>query len=353
MPFFRLIRCGLPLVCAASGLPLAVPAQVPTPPLAALQLPTDNRALFDGPGDAFYQFVDRTFEGEKSTPWEGGQFGFVRDPRRVGGQIAYARFHEGLDIKPLQRDAAGEPLDEVRAILGGSVVHVSNSSSASNYGRYVVVEHNWGEGPFFSLYAHLASIAVEVGARLTPGQALGRMGYTGAGIDKRRAHLHVELNLLWSSDFESWASSQLSSANRHGNYNGMNLIGLDLAALYGAQRKDPALSLTRFIRTSPAYFEVAIPGTARMEIAQRYPWLVQPQSASSPPASWRVTFTRWGLPVLIRPGSDTVAAPAVTAVHEDPLPHALNTRGLVTGSGREAKLTASGLQFLRLACGLP
>jgi hypothetical protein len=85
-----------------------------------LLLPTDNRALFDEPAQ-FFQFVDRDFEGAKSTPWEGGQFGFVRDPRRLGRGIAYARFHEGLDIKPLQRDAQGNPQDEVRAIADGIV----------------------------------------------------------------------------------------------------------------------------------------------------------------------------------------------------------------------------------------
>jgi hypothetical protein len=66
-----------------------------------LHLPTGNEALLKGDGAGYFQFVDRNFEGQQTTPWEGGQFGFWRDPRRVDSSIAYARFHEGLDVKPL------------------------------------------------------------------------------------------------------------------------------------------------------------------------------------------------------------------------------------------------------------
>src|ERR1043165_536033 len=90
-----------------------------------LVLPTDNDALFSGDGPAFYQYVDRDYNGVKSTPWEGGQYGFVRDPKSTGGGVVYTRFHEGIDIKSRHRDANGEPLDEVRAIAAGEVVHVS------------------------------------------------------------------------------------------------------------------------------------------------------------------------------------------------------------------------------------
>src|SRR4030095_13214568 len=84
---------------------------------AALDLtfPTQNRALLQGDGEGFYMFIDRDFQGEKSTPWEGGQYGFVRDPRVTSGGLVYARFHEGADIKPLQRSSTGEPLDMVTA----------------------------------------------------------------------------------------------------------------------------------------------------------------------------------------------------------------------------------------------
>src|SRR5205823_96036 len=44
-----------------------------------LGLPTDNDSLFSGGGAAFYQYIERNYNGVKSTPWEGGQYGFVRD----------------------------------------------------------------------------------------------------------------------------------------------------------------------------------------------------------------------------------------------------------------------------------
>src|SRR5438876_598761 len=90
-----------------------------------LVLPTDNDALFSGDGPAFYQYIERDYQGVKSTPWEGGQYGFVRDPVETPEGIVYTRFHEGIDIRPLQRDARGEPLDQVRVIADGQVVHVN------------------------------------------------------------------------------------------------------------------------------------------------------------------------------------------------------------------------------------
>ncbi len=317
-----------------------------------LRLPTVNDTLFAGDGPAFYQFVDRTFEGEKSTPWEGGQFGFVRDPRRIGSQLAYARFHEGLDIKPVKRDNSGEPLDDVMAISAGRVVHVSKTPSHSNYGRYIVVEHDWGGGPFYSLYAHLNATQVETGEAVQAGHVLGRLGYTGAGIDKRRAHLHAELTMLWSLDFQRWYDTGFATANHHGVYNGQNLIGLDLAALYLDCRREPQLTVSAFVRRTAPYFEVTVPGTAKMEIAARYPWLLDGSRPAGATASWSVTFSAWGLPVRVRAADRQVTAPIVTAIQESPLPHTLNSRGLVTGSGREAKLTPSGMSFIRLACGL-
>src|SRR6476660_10170892 len=121
-----------------------------------LVLPTDNDALFSGDGPAFYQSVDRDYDGAKSAPWEGGQYGFVRDPKSSGGGVIYTRFHEGIDIRSVHRDANGEPQDEVRAIADGEVVHVSPVAGYSNYGKYIVIEHRCGGSNYYSLYAHLS-----------------------------------------------------------------------------------------------------------------------------------------------------------------------------------------------------
>src|ERR1043166_1219431 len=78
----------------ASFVSLTVAAQSPA---LDLILPTDNDALFHGGGPEFYQYVERDYKGVKSTPWEGGQYGFVRDPVETPAGIVYTRFHEGID----------------------------------------------------------------------------------------------------------------------------------------------------------------------------------------------------------------------------------------------------------------
>ncbi len=64
-----------------------------------ISLPTDNDALFRGGGPDFYQYIERDFQGEKSTPWEGGRYGFVRNPVSTAQGLIYTKFHEGIDIR--------------------------------------------------------------------------------------------------------------------------------------------------------------------------------------------------------------------------------------------------------------
>src|SRR5260370_35012414 len=104
-----------------------------------LVLPTDNDALLSGDSPAFYQSVDRDYNGAKSAPWEGGQYGFVRDPKSTGEGGIYTRFHEGIDIRSVHRDANGEPLDELHAIADGQVGHVSPVPGYSNDGTYIAI----------------------------------------------------------------------------------------------------------------------------------------------------------------------------------------------------------------------
>src|SRR5213079_282265 len=188
-----------------------------------LVLPTDNDALFSGDGPAFYQYIERNYKGLKSTPWEGGQYGFVRDPTDTAGGVVYTRFHEGIDIRPLHRDANGEPLDEVRAIADGTIVLTNPAAGYSNYGKYVVIEHHWDGSNFFSLYGHLSEIAVRPGNNVARGQRIGRMGHTGEGINQARSHVHLELNMLLSHEFNHWHQTFFpGEQNHHDIYNGLN-----------------------------------------------------------------------------------------------------------------------------------
>src|SRR6266446_2868088 len=153
-------------------LSISMAAQTAQSQALNLVLPTDNDALFSGDATEFYQYVERNYKGTKSTPWEGGQYGFVRDPTDTAGGVVYTRFHEGIDIRPLHRDAHGEPLDEVRAIADGKVVHVNSVPGYSNYGRYIVIEHHWDSSSYYSLYGHLSSIAVQSGDTVNLGQRI-------------------------------------------------------------------------------------------------------------------------------------------------------------------------------------
>src|SRR5690606_30516596 len=119
-------------------------------------------------------------------------------------------------IAPARRDARGEPEDIVCAIADGTVAYATANARLSNYGNYVIVAHTWdGGGTFYSLYAHLREIDVDAGRTVSRGDALGRMGHTGDGIDRRRAHVHLELCLMLSSRFDDYNGKFNKLANPH------------------------------------------------------------------------------------------------------------------------------------------
>lgn len=309
-------------------------------------LPTENDALFRGKPEQFYMYTDRDFEGVKSRPWQGGAYGFTRSPERIRGSVLTTKFHEGIDIKPLRRDASGEPLDEVRAIESGRVVHTSNDAKDSNYGRLAVVEHEVEGTPVFSVYAHLATVEVRPGQALAKGDRIGRLGYTGAGIDRRRAHLHLEIALLWHDQFETWHPANFSAPNKHGIYNGINLMGLDGADFYLRQRKDPSLTLARFVRGKEPFFRVRLPESPHFQLPRRYPWLVRGKTEGA--RSWLVSFTAAGFPVSIQASPEPADTPRVEWVAAAKFPYPKLTRRLVDGSRERPRFGESGKKLVDL-----
>lgn len=316
-----------------------------------LVLPTDNDAIFSDRPQDFYMYVHRNFEGHDPRPWSGGMYGNVRTPQRFPGGVSYSRFHEGIDIRPVQRDARGEPLDEVRSIAAGRVVYVNAGAGSSSYGRYVVVRHDWGYGPFYSLYAHLNGIDTEVGREVAAGDRLATLGYTGVGIDRARAHLHLELNLLLSERYDDWHRQRLNSPNHHGLYNGINLVGIDIGALYLEHRANPQVTLPGFISRMEPYWRVRVPKQGRLELVERYPWLGRSMDRADGAASWELTFSRSGVPLRVEPVTTASRGPELVWVRESAVPHAWNTRDRLTGSGARASFSASGLNYVRLVTG--
>lgn len=280
-----------------------------------LRLPTENVALFEeGGGPDFFQYTDRWRDGENLRPWQAGQYGFVRTPvEGAAGDTVFTRFHEANDIHNLRRDAEGEPLDTVRATDAGLVAYTNEAPAASNYGNYVVVEHVWNGAPYFSLYAHLSEVFVGDGARVRQGEALGRVGYTGAGINKRRAHVHSELNVLINENFQRWIDKHFGG-NAHGIYSGLNLRGFDPAGYFEALRENPDLTVPEYVRRQEPYYKIAVPNTGPIDMLRRYPWM-RPNAgrgATTNAPAWEMRFTRGGFPLAVEPIQKEIAEPTVT-----------------------------------------
>ncbi|MGB4468244.1 MAG: M23 family metallopeptidase [Azovibrio sp.] len=102
----------------------------------------------------------------------GSPFGLRLDPFGRGRAI-----HEGLDF-------VAPPGTPVVAAAGGVVV---NAAYHPEFGNLVEINHG---GELMTRYAHLASMAVEVGSVVRRGQRLGALGSTGRSTGP---HLHFEV----------------------------------------------------------------------------------------------------------------------------------------------------------------
>ena len=312
-----------------------------------LRLPTANHHLLTNEPEKFYMYVDRTFEGEVSKCWQAGGYGFVRTPIRLNGQVVYTHFHEGIDIAPLQRDSIGNPLDEVASIADGTVVHISPLAGRSNYGKYVVVEHRWEDSAVYSLYAHLAEISCQPGDVVKAGKALGRMGFTGVGLNRTRAHLHLELTLLMNAHYEEWNTRNRGGINYQGLFNGMNLEGAEVSRFFLEQQKNPELQFSEFMLATPVQFKVLVPAApTKPDFLLRYPWLLRGSADGA--VSWEISFSGTGLPVGIAASQRQVTAPLVSQIRPAQVPQRYLTRGLVTGEGTQASLTPAGKKLVAL-----
>jgi murein DD-endopeptidase MepM/ murein hydrolase activator NlpD len=326
---------------------ISMPAQAAQHELVDLVLPTDNDALFSGDGPAFYQYVERNYKGVKSTPWEGGQYGFVRDPTNTGDGVVYTRFHEGIDIRPLHRDANGDPLDEVRAIADGKVVHTNLVPGYSNYGKYVVIEHRWDGSSYYSLYGHLNSIRVHPGDSVARGQPIAIMGYTGVGINRERAHLHLELDLMFSRQFEAWHNAFFRNDPNHNSiYNGLNLAGLDVARLYLALHKNPSLTIPEFLNDEETFYKVTLPKSRHFDLPKLYPWMIAGKRNEK--SSWDVSFARSGVPLRIESSDRHVTQPELSYVKKSSSDYSHLTRDVIGGRASNAQLTGYGQQLMSL-----
>lgn len=289
----------------------------PEPAGLEIDLPTSNRALLNGRPEHFYQGLNVTVDSLRPERWEGGQYGFVRDPvPTIIGTRTFRRVHEGLDIRPVGRDAQGEPVDTVRTIAPGRVAYVNASAGSSSYGKYIVVEHEWSGSPVYSLYAHLAEVLTSEGAAVEAGDALGKMGYTGRGLGRSRAHVHLEIGLLLNQYQPLWFDEYFGTSNIHGRFFGTNIAGAPAADLYLQLEEDPGLTFPEFVTNLDEGYVVDLPGRQPLDLLRRYPWL-GPEAAAADPdsvAAWRLSFTQEGLPIRVEVADEEVDRATVEGV---------------------------------------
>ena len=282
-----------------------------------LVLPTENGALFNDAPDKFYMGLNMTVDSLRPEKWEGGQYGFVRDPvPTIFGQRTFRRVHEGVDIAPVGRDAQGEPIDTVFAIDRGRVAYANTSAGASSYGKYVVVEHEWSGSPIYSLYAHLSEVFVSEGEAVAQGAQLGKMGYTGRGLGRARAHTHLEIAFMVNEHEPLWFAEYFGSNDLHGRFFGTNLAGVPPAELYLALRENPGLTFPEYVRSLDEGYVVDLPGGKPLDLLERYPWLGEEAAAANPAdvPAWRIAFTQEGAPIRVEVGPEPVDRPPVEGV---------------------------------------
>jgi murein DD-endopeptidase MepM/ murein hydrolase activator NlpD len=254
--------------------------------------PTPHQAWNEGKPPA--SFLQQAGSGDPAS----GGFGGVRS----GG----THFHEGIDIVPLSRDRRGEPMDDVVAAMTGVVRHINSSAGDSGYGRYIVLEHPDETPGVYTLYAHLARIAqgLRVGAVVKAGEVLGMMGHSSGGysIPKDRSHLHFEIGLMITRDFQNWyGQKKFGSANGQGLWNGMNLMGIDPLDFLGLWRTKRVNTFQEYFAQVEPVVTVRIATLHTPDFIVRYPSLLTKPLPLGPVAGWEIKFNWTGLPIAWTP----------------------------------------------------
>lgn len=311
--------------------------------------PTANTNLYRAGGEG--EFFTPTANPSVEPDWMSGSFGCVRN----SGSL----FHEGVDIRALEHDRAGEPVDVVRSIADGVVLYVSANSGASNYGKYILVGHRVNGLDVVSVYAHLRTIGdgVRAGLRVRTGDPIGVLGRTAntrSGISKDRAHLHLEIALFMNKDFDAWYRKQIPGAkNDHGMFSGLNLAGLDPRMLYLEQKRlGYRFNLVEFVQSHPELCRVRI-RKKNLNFTQRYQALVEtnPAIPEESIAGYEVVLAYTGTPVKFIPLTAEMLSgrPEVELISVDEtVQKKYRCRKLVTRSGSKWRLAANGEKVISL-----
>lgn len=250
--------------------------------------PTDNQALFKN--EPLEKYIQPTASGNVIS----GTYGCVRNN-------GY-RFHEGIDIKSIQRNRHNAPQDKVFAMLSGTIVYINRKPGLSSYGQYIVLEHTDKNLHFYTLYAHLANIEKNLSIKqsIKQHQLLGQMGNTSCTrIPMCRAHLHFEIGLKLGNEatFSQWYTSQkFTTSNKHGQWNGLNLTGLNPLDFFKAN-----LPFSDFLKTQPIAFTLVIATHQTPNFILRNSTLLTTPLSKTKIHGWEIAFNWVGAPLQWTP----------------------------------------------------
>ncbi len=308
------------------------------------QFPTANHALYEV-GNELKFFAPTS----PDRPWTTGSFGCVRSD---GWQM-----HEGLDILHQHTDRYGEPTDPVLATADGTVMYVNNKPGLSNYGKYIVIRHVVEGIEIYSLYAHLSEASVKAGQNVRADQPIaimGRTSNTSERIDKNRAHVHFELNVLVNDNYAAWfKKNSAGERNDHGEWNGQNLNGLDeREILLGEHNPVSKFSLLTFLRSQTELCRVLVRAT-NFPYLKRYAALVlrNPKAEKEGIAGYEIALNYNGVAFALMPRAESEiksrAKFQLLSVNE-PVERANSCRKLVVQRGGHWELGNEGLRELEL-----
>jgi len=315
----------------------------------------DPGLVWPTPNDAFWkrEGLEAFIQPTPGNTVSSGLFGGVRNN-------GY-RFHEGLDMKSVQRDRRNRVIDQVTAALPGTVAYINKIGGNSSYGRYVVLEHEYGGLNFYTLYAHLNSIqyGLAIGQTLPAGGKIGIMGRSATyNIPDYQTHLHFEIGLRLTNNFQSWYDwVKLGGPNYHGMYNGANLLATDPLPIFVASRDSKFTSYKAVLAAIPRAFSLRIYTPKVPELVRRSPALLTKPVPAEGVVAWDVEFSWYAMPLSFTPRTaGEVPARKVGEIrvlgYSKPLIEANKSRSTLIFEGNTIRYGKYLLQVIQLVFGL-
>ncbi len=149
--------------------------------------PDDEYLFGKTPENYFKSSEDIFLEGFQSPLGYPYNYGGYGARNTLGG----SGYHPGIDSRTVYGSEETIIVNE----LGRSVYNVydgvvtNTGDYGSGFGNYVVVEHDVYGTKYYSVYAHLSSVTVNVGEELSAGTKVGELGQSGT----HDPHLHFEV----------------------------------------------------------------------------------------------------------------------------------------------------------------